>query len=693
MTKPKRNNLALFGTATLLGAAGFTTLWMRHYASGPTATATATAPGRGRGHDCATDHTAASQDKTNPLAAQGLLWERDRAGRPGDTRTAIPVQAAPLRAAASRLVGDLVTLDLSERFPALAGEVIQAARQDDGTLITQIRIDGERPGTLTLQENQAADFFLGQLYYDGNYPVAYEFRPSGAGVMATRHAVSDLLCSMLNQHQDAVEAMGLPPVDKAKDKVAREEEAAVKAKRKLLEEGKPTGGTTSLGLSVADVAITEGNAGTKNLVFTVKLSKSNRSKTTSASYSTQAGTAVAGSDFTAVSGTVTIAPGTTTKTVSVPILGDTTVEPNETFQFLLANPVNAVLTRASAVGTITNDDSPPSTVPILNSLSGAGAVAYLDMDGQVVNDANWSANTITAGGVSGTYTQAQMTEIWQRTAEDYAPFQINVTTSEAVYLATPANRRIRCIITPDNEWYGAAGGVAYVNSFTWTGDTPCWVFSAQLSNHSRYIAEACSHEIGHTLGLRHDGRVTPAEGYYQGHGSGEVGWAPIMGVGYYQLLVQWSRGEYLSANNAEDDLAIITSQNGFTYRSDLQPGTPAGAPALTRNGTSVSGSGIIETRDDADTFAFTTAGGAVSLTANGEATSQDLDVLMEILDGAGTVIVSANPDALTDATVSATLAAGTYYVRVSGVGRGDPLVDGYTDYGSLGQYTLSGTVP
>ena len=162
-----------------------------------------------------------------------------------------------------------------------------------------------------------------------------------------------------------------------------------------------------------------------------------------------------------------------------------------------------------------------------------------------------------------------MTDVWKRVAEDFAPFQLNVTTDEAIYLAAPPATRIRCIITPDNEWYGSAGGGAYVGSFTWTGDTPCWTFSDMLGNFSKNIAEATSHEIGHTLALRHDGRTSPSEGYYYGHGSGATGWAPIMGVGYNRSLIQWSKGEYLAANNLENDLSIITGQNGFGYRPDI----------------------------------------------------------------------------------------------------------------------------
>jgi hypothetical protein len=451
--------------------------------------------------------------------------------------------------------------------------------------------------------------------------------------------------------------------------------------------------TDNSALSVNDAAIAEGNSGTSNLVFTVQLSQADSAKIISVNYASADASATAGSDYAAVSGTLSFPVGSTTQTLAVAVSGDTAYEANETFTLTLSNPVNASLADASAVGTLTNDDVPPSGVPVLNSLPGAGAVAYLDMDGQVDSSLIWSDTPITVRGIATSFSQEQMAEIWRRTAEDSAVFQINVTTDENVYLAAAPTRRIRCIITPDNEWYGTAGGVAYINSFTWTGDAPCWVFSDQLTSAPRYIAEASAHEIGHTLGLSHDGRISPAEAYYQGQGAGEVGWAPIMGVGYYKTLVQWSKGDYASANNSQDDLAIITSQNGFSYRIDQHANTATGATALTVSGTAVSGAGIIETRGDVDVFAFTTTGGAVTLSVTGDATSQNLDILAEIRNASGNLLAAGNPDLLTDASVSANLAAGSYFLHVSGVGRGDYLVDGYTDYGSIGQYAITGSVP
>ena len=56
-------------------------------------------------------------------------------------------------------------------------------------------------------------------------------------------------------------------------------------------------------------------------------------------------------------------------------------------------------------------------------------------------------------------------------------------------------------------------------------------------------------------------------GYYAGPGTGATGWAPIMGVGYYQPLVQWSKGEYATATNVQDDYAVMAT-NGLPLRAD-----------------------------------------------------------------------------------------------------------------------------
>ena len=117
------------------------------------------------------------------------------------------------------------------------------------------------------------------------------------------------------------------------------------------------------GLSIGDVSITEGHSGTKNATFTVTLSAAATNAVT-VNYATANGTATAGSDYTAASGTLTFAAGERTKTITVAIRGDTAIEANETFRVLLTNPANAFLADGEAIGTITNDDiaAPSSAV-------------------------------------------------------------------------------------------------------------------------------------------------------------------------------------------------------------------------------------------------------------------------------------------------------------------------------------------
>ena len=636
------------------------------------------------------------QFEKRSLAANGLLWEKIQTNGRECMNKSMPVAADCFAEAMLREIGSPVTVHFSEKIPLLLATVTGRNTTIDGTVVTHLSVAGSPRGQLTIQENASMDFFVAQLYFN-NHPVGYEFKKSVAAIVATRHELSDMICSLIDHQTKEVSLMGLPPVDKLRGKKSGEEdEIAISKAKKLLQEA-PTfggGGSAAPSLRIADASITEGDSGSKNLSFNVTLSKADRNKTISVNYNTANGAASAGTDYNASSGTLLIAAGKTSATINVAITGDTNIEPDETFFVNLSNPVNAVISDAQSVGLITNDDSAPSSVPAFNSLPGAVAVAYLDMDGQVVSGTQWArGSTINARGVVGVLTDAQILEVCRRTAEDYSPFQINVTTEEKVYLSAPSNRRIRCVITPDNEWFGTAGGVAYLNSFTWTGDTPCWVFSDQLASSSRYIAEAASHEIGHTLSLSHDGRISPSEAYYQGNGSGEVGWAPIMGLGYYKLLVQWSRGEYLSASNTENDLNKITTLNGFGYRVDQVSNSIVSATPLSGSSGTRTASGILETTGDQDVFSFSTVGGSSTFSALGDATSQNVDVLMEILDATGAVVSSANPDTLTDTSVTATLIAGSYFLRVSGVGRGDILIDGYSNYASIGQYSISGNAP
>jgi Calx-beta domain/PASTA domain len=115
-------------------------------------------------------------------------------------------------------------------------------------------------------------------------------------------------------------------------------------------------------LSINDVSVGEGNAGSTNAVFTVTLSTS-ASQAISVNYSTADGTAVAGADYTAAAGAITFAPGETTKTVAVPVVGETAFEGTETFAVNLSNPSLANVGDGSGVGTIVNDDAAPPPPP------------------------------------------------------------------------------------------------------------------------------------------------------------------------------------------------------------------------------------------------------------------------------------------------------------------------------------------
>ena len=112
-------------------------------------------------------------------------------------------------------------------------------------------------------------------------------------------------------------------------------------------------------ITINDVTITEGNTGSVNAIFTVRLSTSSTQAVT-VNYATADGTATAPVDYQSTSGLLTFNPGDTTKTITVPVNGDTLDEPSETFFVDLPNATNGVLADNQGQGTITDNDPAPS---------------------------------------------------------------------------------------------------------------------------------------------------------------------------------------------------------------------------------------------------------------------------------------------------------------------------------------------
>ncbi len=369
----------------------------------------------------------------------------------------------------------------------------------------------------------------------------------------------------------------------------------------------------------------------------------------------------------------------------------------------------------------------PTDAFSLHSKPGAANVVYVNLVGFNFSGTAWNAYTGVSNyqakpydtdGNSANFSTSERTaigEIWHRIAEDLAPFDIDVTT-QAPSAFGPNVGHI--LITSGTDAKGdllphgdTSGGIAYVG--VWGNSSyqyyqPALVYYDNLgSGYPPYVSEAASHELGHNLALSHDG--TSTAGYYTGHGSGVTSWAPIMGVGYYTNVTQWSNGEYPDANNYQDDLSII--QNKLTYRNDDHGNDAVSSTALFVDSEGFIASsnpefdplnvrkdnkGVIETATDTDVFYFDTASGGINLIINPawdaytrtNLRGANLDIKATLSDDFGTVITD-NVLNETNAVISANVSAGRYYLTIEGAGNASTP---YSDYGSLSQYYISGSV-
>jgi hypothetical protein len=411
-------------------------------------------------------------------------------------------------------------------------------------------------------------------------------------------------------------------------------------------------------------------------------------------------------------GTAAAANGLTTRALREILTTDKTAWVDTTGRVFFKDPLPS--------GTAATEEVEPPAHAVgdvfaLHSKSGSQHVIFLDFDGSTVSGTAWNASPYfvnatvhpawTLDGDPSSFDTSErdaIASIWARVAEDYAPFDVDVTTQDPGAAAIDRTNGsdptygTRVLVSPSDDAItkicpAGCGGVAYIDVFDASSPDhayyqPAWVFPQALSNSTKNIAEAASHEAGHNFGLSHDG-VNAGSAYYSGHAM----WAPIMGTGYTRPVVQWSQGEYAGANNTENDLAIIAA-NGAPLRTDEDGGSIATAATALPTGPA-----YITSRTDQDFYALGSCTGPLSLAASPAATSPDLDIQLALLDTGGAAVASANPASAASSTdvangmaasLSPSVATSSYFLRVDGVGNGTGAT-GYSDYASIGAYTLT----
>lgn len=347
---------------------------------------------------------------------------------------------------------------------------------------------------------------------------------------------------------------------------------------------------------------------------------------------------------------------------------------------------------------------------LLHSRPTATRKIYLDFDGHVTTGTPWN------GGRSATLTtppfsrdanpefndaeRAIVQEVFRRVAEHFAPWNVDVTTEdpgvEGLRKTSPGDLAygIRVVIGP-KAFDTSAAGIAYLNSFSDNIDNPCFVF-AEGSWNAALIAGVTSHEVGHTVSLLHQGQE-PGDGeYYGGHGSGALSWSPIMGNGL-RPVNQWAKGEYQNATSTQDNLvAIANPGSGVPLLADDHGDTTE--TATFAPGVDASIGGVISSPADVDLIKFNCGRGPLVITPKVSLVAPNLRLQVKVLDSAGNVLgtyegsgtagnMAPRPITLTIAT------AGVHYIQLDGIGNGAGVTEGYTDYGSIGYYSLEASWP
>jgi hypothetical protein len=330
------------------------------------------------------------------------------------------------------------------------------------------------------------------------------------------------------------------------------------------------------------------------------------------------------------------------------------------------------------------DSGTAPSAPALASLPGAPFVVFFDFDGASASDSwgTYSAAPFDLDGTPGTFSAEErlaVSRIHRIVSEDFSAFNVNVTTVEP---ASPQPALLRVVFTSSSGsilgWPASSRGAGVLNSLAGPESDVVFVFQPGFGDYQggisgRIVAAGleqgneASQQLGTALGLRHYGGVNSQ--------SSAIMQFPEAGLN----RATWTSGPTHSGEppvvTQYDTGVIISTANGIVPRPDDHGETLGTSSMLPTSGAT----GIIETVADRDLFSFNALPGNSALRVAADPYSGNGNFTLRVFGPTGLLLATSDPSDSPDASLTLSLAAGTYYAEVASHGGA----------GDLGQYSLT----